>query len=100
MDIVYASLSRRSAAGLPPSGEATEVLGVLWAHATPGDGLEHISCRTEADRVDLLLYLLTHPSDTSEVRSSPHQVEDLLNRSHRASPLLRRRYLPPRLTAM
>ncbi|MEY9873719.1 hypothetical protein ABH931_003208 [Streptacidiphilus sp. MAP12-33] len=100
MEIVYASLARRLAAGLPPPGETAEVLDALWAHTTPDDGLEHASCRPESDRVDLLLYLLTR-SDSAAVAPTPiHRAEALLSRSHRASPVLRDRYLPPRLTAV
>jgi hypothetical protein len=99
MDIVYASLSRRSTAGEPPPGETVEVLGALWAHATPDDGLEHASCRPEPDRVDLLLYLLTQSPDAPGAGSPLHRAEALLSRSHRASPLLQHRYLPPHLTA-
>jgi len=99
MDIVYTSLSRRPAAGLPSPGEAAEVLGALWAHAIRDDGLEHASCRAQSDRVDLLLYLLTRPAGASDARSPLHRAEALLNRSCLASPLLRNRYLPPYLTA-
>jgi hypothetical protein len=98
MDIVYASLFRRSAAGEPPPGETAEVLGALWAHATPDDGLEHASCRAEHDRIDLLIYLLTRPTDPDDP-CPLHRAEALLRRSHQASPLLRSRYLPPRLNA-
>lgn len=96
MDIVYASLTRRSTGGEPPPGETAEVLGALWAHATPDDGLEHATARPEPDRVDLLLYLLTRPS--SDVRGPLHRAEALLSRSHQASPLLGNRYLPPHPT--
>jgi hypothetical protein len=99
MDIVYASLPRRPAAGPPPPGETTAVLGALWAHATPDDGLEHITCRTQPDRIDLLLYLLTRPRHAPGPRNPLHRATALLNRSHQASPLLRNRYLPPHLTA-
>ncbi|SEM68788.1 hypothetical protein [Streptacidiphilus jiangxiensis] len=99
MDIVYASLHRKALAEPPPSSEPAEVLGALWAHAIPDDGLEHASCRPEADRIDLLLYLLTRPEDTTDFRSPLHRAEALLSRSHQASPLLRDRYLPPHLTA-
>jgi hypothetical protein len=99
MDIVYASLARRPAAGEPPPGETAEVLGALWAHATPDDGLEHASCRPEPDRIDLLLYLLTRPASSPGTPSPLHRAQALLDRSHQASPLLRTRYLPPHLTA-
>jgi hypothetical protein len=93
MDIVYASLVRRLAAGEPLLGESAEVLGALWAHALPDDGLEHASCRVEPDRVDLLLYLLTRPPQTPGRRNALERAEALLGRSHEASPLLRIRYL-------
>jgi hypothetical protein len=95
MDIVYASLSRRLAAGQPPPGESAEVLGALWAHATADDGLEFVTCSPEADRVDLLLFLLTRPADPPGDASPLHRAHALLDRSHQASPLLHARYLPP-----
>jgi hypothetical protein len=76
-------------------GEAAEVLSALWAHALPGDGLEHASCRAECDRVDLLLHLLTLTSRESEVRSAWHRADDLPARWHQASPLLKLRCMPP-----
>lgn len=99
MDIVYASLARRPAAGSPPPvAETAEVLGALWAHAITADGLEHASCRPQSDRVDLLLYLLSRLG-TADGPSPVDRAEALLSRSHQASPMLRIRYLPPRLTA-
>ncbi|MEV6211704.1 hypothetical protein [Kitasatospora sp. NPDC051914] len=95
MDIVYASLHRRHPADPAPPGEAAEVLGVLWAHARPDDGLQHASVRILDDRVDLLLYLLTRAPDTAGASLAPCRVHGLIARSHRASPLLHRRYLPP-----
>ncbi|WP_037608392.1 hypothetical protein [Streptacidiphilus rugosus] len=93
MDIVYSSLTRRSAAGPDPAAEVTEVVDTLWAHAVPGDGLEHAGGRTEQDRIDLLLFLRTpHGPDPDDAQ---RRAAALLHRSHLASPLLNRRYLPP-----
>ncbi|MGW2370780.1 hypothetical protein [Kitasatospora sp. NPDC001683] len=99
MDIVCASLDRRLPAEPASEGETAEVLAALWAHARPDDSLEHITARPEPDRIDLLLYFLTRPTDASSTRSPLHRAGDLLHRSHQASPLLRRRYLPPQLLA-
>ncbi len=99
MDIIHTSLPRRPTAGLPPPGEAAEVLDALWAHAIPDDGLEHASCRAQSDRVDLLLYLLTRPVSVSDAHTPHYRAEALLTRSCLASPLLRSRYLPPHPTA-
>ena len=95
MDIVYTSLQRRPAAQPQPAGEVAEVLGILWAHTTPEDGLEHICGSLDSDRVDLLMYLL--PSDpTAHTAHGPlRRAAALLARSHHASPALHRRYLPP-----
>ncbi|MFB8205993.1 hypothetical protein [Kitasatospora purpeofusca] len=95
MDVVYASLHRRQRAAPEPAAELAEALGALWAHATPGDGLEHVTGCPEADRIDLLMYLSTaaRPQGDAVCR-----VEALLVRCHDASPLLRRRYLPPGTT--
>ncbi|GAA4983940.1 hypothetical protein [Kitasatospora paranensis] len=94
MDIVYASLRRRH--HLPArAGEAAEVTGALWAHATPDDGLEHATAVVEPDRVDLLLYLLTRTPPTPAAPTAVQRAADLLTRCHQASPHLRRSYLPP-----
>ncbi|MFG2236599.1 hypothetical protein ACGFNX_42600 [Streptomyces sp. NPDC048723] len=95
MDCVYTSLRRRPE--VPPTwaGEVAEVLGILWAHTTPEDGLEHISGSLESDRVDLLLYFLS-PDPTSPAAHGPlHRAAALLARGHQRSPTLHRRYLPP-----
>ncbi|MFI1524422.1 hypothetical protein [Kitasatospora cineracea] len=110
MDIVYASLHRKEAAGPAPDGEAEEVQATLWAHARPADALQHITVRCAPKQVDLLLYLLTRPT-TNAGSATGHPADPppsaagatdslaiaygLLSRSHRASPLLRRRYQPP-----
>ncbi|MFE5679993.1 hypothetical protein ACFQ7B_39965 [Streptomyces erythrochromogenes] len=95
MDCVYASLRRRPEAPPAAVGEAAEVVGILWAHTTPKDGLEHISGSLDSDRVDLLLYFLS-PDPTSPAAHSPlHRAAALLARGHQASPALKRRYLPP-----
>ncbi|MER5642657.1 hypothetical protein ABT095_37690 [Kitasatospora sp. NPDC002227] len=96
MDVVYASLRRRRP---EPArvGEVAEVVGALWAHALPADGLEHASARSEDDRIDLLLYLLTR-TPTPPHLAAPDAVQRadaLLARCHQASPRLHQRYLPP-----
>ncbi|MGW4383785.1 hypothetical protein [Kitasatospora sp. NPDC004531] len=92
MEIVYASLHRRTAADPAPPGETGEVIEILWAHALPEERLQHLTARSENDRVDLLVYLLNAGTAARPPLTVAH---DLLARSHRASPLLRRRYLPP-----
>ncbi|MFJ9697181.1 hypothetical protein [Kitasatospora sp. NPDC101183] len=92
MEIVYASLRRRPG-GTAGANEAAEVVDALWAHALPGDGLQHASTLPADDRIDLLVYLLSRdPSDRPDAVGRAH---DLIARSHRTSPLLRRCYLPP-----
>nr|BEK64524.1 hypothetical protein KPHV_17510 [Kitasatospora purpeofusca] len=95
MDVVYASLHRRQQAAPEATAELAEVLGALWAHATAGDGLEHVTGRPEEDRIDLLMYLSTAAGPRGDALC---RVEALLTRCHDASPLLRRRYLPPGAT--
>ncbi|MER6361992.1 hypothetical protein [Kitasatospora sp. NPDC001527] len=95
MDLVYTSLRCRNAASARPTGEVAEVLGVLWAHSTPEDGLEHISGSLVSDRVDLLMYFLTPVPPALAAPSAVERAAALLSRSHRASPALHRRYLPP-----
>ncbi len=93
MDVVYASLRRRRPGPTPPD-ETRQAVDILWAHTRPGDALQHITARSEDDRLDLLLYLLTrHPADGPPC--STDTAYALLARSHRASPLLNRRYQPP-----
>ncbi|SEP09377.1 hypothetical protein [Actinacidiphila rubida] len=91
MDIVYATL-RRSPTVTETHGEVGEVTAILWAHATSDDGLEHVSGRCEADRLDLLLYFL---SFTPGRPQAPARAGALLARCYQASPAMRRRYLAP-----
>ncbi|QKW18586.1 hypothetical protein HUT16_05470 [Kitasatospora sp. NA04385] len=109
MDIVHASLRRKDAPEQPHDGEAEEVQAALWAHATPTDALQHITVRCTPEQVDLLLYLLSRPATAepaprgpalpgpprTTAKDSPTVAYDLITRSHRASPMLRRRYRPP-----
>ena len=94
LDIVYASLDRRSSPDTDPAGEVAEAIDALWAHATPADGLEHASGRAQSHRLDLLLYLLT-PDPAAATPCASQRAAALLAHCHQASPLLRRRYLPP-----
>jgi len=72
----------------------SEVVGILWADARPADALQHITARSESDRVDLLLHLLTrHPADGPS--TSVDTAHALLARGHRNSPLPARRYHVP-----
>ncbi|MGW4650180.1 hypothetical protein [Kitasatospora sp. NPDC004289] len=93
MDIVYTSLDHRPGT-LPDSlTEVPEALDALWAHATPEDGLEHASARSEPGRLDLLLFLL--PPDGAGAGATTCRAAALVARSYRNSPVLNRRYLPP-----
>lgn len=95
MDIVYTSLERRPAVSPDPVGEVAEAIDALWAHAEPGDGLEHASAQPAPDRLDLLLYLLT-PDPALPCMPDPVQrATALVVRCHRNSPVLNHRYLPP-----
>ncbi|MFE5861659.1 hypothetical protein ACFQ77_14040 [Streptomyces virginiae] len=93
MEIVYASLTLRRPGEPLHDSEAAEVVDALWAHAQPGDGLQHASARLERDRIDLLLYLMTRNAPTEP--SALCRAHTLIERSQRHSPALRRRYLPP-----
>ncbi|MFC9330392.1 hypothetical protein [Kitasatospora sp. NPDC057015] len=95
MDIVYASLMRRGTTAPYGAGEAAEIIDALWAHAAHHDGLEHASASIEPDRVDLLLYLLSRTPPDLAAPTALQRAAALLARCHQASPLLRRRYLPP-----
>ncbi|MFE3878040.1 hypothetical protein ACFXPX_27035 [Kitasatospora sp. NPDC059146] len=100
MDIVYASLKRRqpaAVAGATGAAEAAEAVDALWAHAEPADGLQHASAQPADDRIDLLLYLLSRgPSDPpGQLDPAAVRAYGLIARSHRTSPTLLQRYLPP-----
>ncbi|MBD0673077.1 hypothetical protein BU198_20755 [Streptomyces sp. CBMA156] len=97
MDLVYTSLLRRPAAPPQSAGEVAEVLGILWAHALPEDGLEHISGSHDSSRVDLLMYFLSSDPAATTTHGALQRATALLTRSHEASPVLRRCYLPPQL---
>lgn len=93
MEIVYASLTRRQPGATLHESETAEAVDALWAHALPGDGLQHASARLERDRIDFLLYFLT--LDTLTAPGSLCRAHILITRSQQNSPGLRRRYLPP-----
>ena len=95
MDIVYTSLERRPAVNPDPVGEVAEAVDALWAHAAPGDGLEHASALPAPGRLDLLLYLLTPDPGPPCMPDPVQRAATLLARCHRDSPLLHHRYLPP-----
>ncbi|MEU9129615.1 hypothetical protein AB0D08_16160 [Kitasatospora sp. NPDC048540] len=93
MEAAYASLIHRRSGEPVPSDERAEIVDVLWAHALSDDGLQHVSARPAPGRIDLLLYFLGR-----SCAGDPDAVERahaLISRSHRASPWLNRRYLPP-----
>ncbi|WP_031068507.1 hypothetical protein [Streptomyces sp. NRRL WC-3742] len=94
MDIVYTSLiPRQPGHHVHEPTAGAEIVDALWAHALPGDGLEHVNARPEPDRVDLLLYLRT--PDSPDAPAALQRAHDLIVRSHRTSPRLNRHYLPP-----
>ncbi|MFJ5232418.1 hypothetical protein ACIQBJ_21295 [Kitasatospora sp. NPDC088391] len=98
MDVVYASLDRRPGTRPAPADEAdeaAEALAALWAHAGPGDGLEHARARVEPGRIDLLLFLLPPPPGPGAAADPARRAADLLARCHRGSAALSLRYLPP-----
>ena len=95
MDIVYTSLDRRPAVDPDPVGEVAEAVDALWAHAVPGDGLEHASVLPTPERLDLLLFLLTPDPALPGVPDSVQRAASLLARCYRGSPVLTHRYLPP-----
>ncbi|MFJ9692573.1 hypothetical protein [Kitasatospora sp. NPDC101183] len=96
MDIVHASLRRRPG-GTAEANEAAQAVDALWAHAEPGDGLQHAYAEPADDRIDLLLYLLGRdPSDRPDRPDAVRRAYGLIARSHRSSPALHRGYLPPR----
>ncbi|MFC9329511.1 hypothetical protein [Kitasatospora sp. NPDC057015] len=92
LDIVYLSLTRRPGTPAHPA-EAADVVDILWAHARPGDDLEHVSANAGPGRLDLLLYLRTRETAPGP-RSHLHRAGRLLARCHQASVLMRERYLP------
>ncbi|WP_030463927.1 hypothetical protein [Kitasatospora sp. NRRL B-11411] len=92
MDVVHTGLERRRTAPVAAATEEAEAVDALWAHADPGDGLEHITARSCADRIDFLLFYLSRtPGRPSDAADRAHL---LITAAHRASPLLRQRYLP------
>ncbi|MEV7117440.1 hypothetical protein [Kitasatospora griseola] len=93
MDIVHVGLRRREPGPASPD-EANETVGILWAHALPGDALQHITARSDTDRLDLLIYLRTR--DPADARPpAVDAAHTLIRRGHQASPVLARRYFAP-----
>ncbi|POX55313.1 hypothetical protein C3489_11010 [Streptomyces sp. Ru71] len=76
MRVIRASLvgdARRPA----PKGPVSVVHDLLWAHAVPTDGLEHIRVKSADHGMDVFLFMRA-PSDSDALR----QVCALLDRAH------------------
>ncbi|MFJ8435868.1 hypothetical protein ACIQ9P_31655 [Kitasatospora sp. NPDC094019] len=93
VDVVRTSLNHCPGTTPGPATEAAEALDNLWAHTVPEDGLEHASARTGRGRLDLLLLLL--PPEGPVAPDTTDRAAALVARSHRNSPVLTLRYLPP-----
>ncbi|MEU5217149.1 hypothetical protein AB0G79_13255 [Streptomyces sp. NPDC020807] len=64
MRLVLASLTAPS--GDPPRQETLAVLtDLLWAHAVPADGLEHVKARYTHDGLDLYLFVRAPTDDVA-----------------------------------
>ncbi|MGW0121107.1 hypothetical protein [Streptomyces sp. NPDC003327] len=62
MRIILASLTAPS--GAPPRQETLAVVtDLLWAHAVPADGLEHVKARFTDDGLDLYLFVRAAADD-------------------------------------
>lgn len=77
------------------AGDAATVTDILWAHATEADRLDHVRGRAHRDRVDLMLFLRQESDDDSAAHDPQARAAALLDRSYRASPLLRTGYQAP-----
>ncbi|MFJ4779291.1 hypothetical protein [Streptomyces sp. NPDC088762] len=91
MRVVLGHLARTSADTAPTSA-APLIQDLLWAHARPSDGLEHVRARPAPHGLDIYLFVRA-PSDASAVA----QMRALLDRVGR--PVARHGFgiLPPEL---
>ncbi|MFI5982548.1 hypothetical protein ACIBEA_16935 [Streptomyces sp. NPDC051555] len=94
MEIVYASLVLRRPDECATQQTAAEAVDALWAHALPEAGLQHVSARCEAGRIDFLLYLMS-PAELG-VPAAEYRAHTLIAHGQRTSPLLNLLFLPPR----
>ncbi|MFJ3513791.1 MULTISPECIES: hypothetical protein [unclassified Streptomyces] len=76
MRVIQASLVRTSA-DPPAEGAAPLLQDLLWAHARPSDGLEHVRARPVEHGLDVVLFVHA-PSDVSALT----QMRALLDRVH------------------
>ncbi|MEU9419617.1 hypothetical protein [Streptomyces sp. NPDC048272] len=67
MRVIQASLVRTSA-GPPADGAAPLLHDLLWAHARPSDGLEHVTARPAAYGLDLVLFVRASSDDSAMAR--------------------------------
>ncbi|MFJ5830106.1 hypothetical protein [Streptomyces sp. NPDC093089] len=56
MRVVLASLTTTST-GIRAAGTSAVVTDLLWAHARPEDGLEHVTPRATCSGIDLYLFV-------------------------------------------
>ncbi|MET9951466.1 hypothetical protein ABZ135_07935 [Streptomyces sp. NPDC006339] len=78
MRVVLASLTRAS--GSPHRAETLAVVtDLLWAHALPEDGLEHVKPRSTDCGIDLYLFVRADGDDPAVAQMRP-----LLDRARRS----------------
>ncbi|MYS87993.1 hypothetical protein [Embleya scabrispora] len=72
--MIRASLCR-TVSGRAPLGQSRLIHDLLWAHATPAEGLEHIRPRPTENGLDLFLFVRAHCN-----ASALEQMRTLLTR--------------------
>ncbi|WP_306328437.1 hypothetical protein [Streptomyces venezuelae] len=70
MRVVLASLTTTSA-GTRAAGTPALVSDLLWAHARPEDGLEHVTARATRSGIDLYLFVRAEADGPAVDRMRP-----------------------------
>lgn len=78
MLVVLAHLGTMTAS-TPPDSAGPLVEDLIWAHARPSEGVEHLTVRPAAHGLDLYFFIRSDPGRTAQDR-----VNALLERLHRS----------------
>ncbi|WP_371502741.1 hypothetical protein OG871_36585 [Kitasatospora sp. NBC_00374] len=73
-----------SASPMPSTADAHAVHDILWAHAGPADGLEHVRAHAGPEGIDLVLFI-----SATEQSGALAQAADLLRRAGASKTLSR-----------
>ncbi|MGW5346693.1 hypothetical protein [Streptomyces sp. NPDC004050] len=63
--------------GAVDESQAHALVDLLWAHATPECGIEHIRARTSPDGIEIILFIRAVNTDTAQAKAGRRLAEAL-----------------------